>query len=1145
MATENQVARLGIVVDSSQASTATLALNGMADAAKRAEDQQKKLTTESTKTSKPIKNIAETAKEAAIGIEKVSASTQNLSKVAQSKLEVSSSIQNIGSVSNKAATDVKNLSIATQDLTKNISKVSTTAPALVDPVKNTALSAEKATKSIDSLSASTKKIGGNFDTVKGNLETFDQGIKKVGIDTKTAANDVEGFGEKVRQGSEKTGSGFKKIADESKRLQINVKDVARELAEIFLPLATVGGAIAGMNSMRREAQQFGTALAEVSTLLDDTSPMAELEEIAKNISKEFGSLPTTQVKAFYEILSAGTSDVGKATEILTQANKLAIGGVATLDESIKGLNASMNAYKQENITATEVTDAFFIAAKAGSTNIRELSANIGDVAAVAASAGVAFDDLLAAASTITTGGVTTSQAMTQLRQLIISVLKPTDDAAKLAEQLGIEFNAAALKSKGLVNFLDDVQKKTGGSTEQLIRLFGSVDAFAGAVALTGPMASTFNNILEQMRNKAGATNIAYNKLADDMQNKTDQVAAKFAVLRIEIGKGLLETALPAIESLNENFDLYVDTVGLAVKITAAYLAALYAVPVASAVAAAAQVALWRAIALVSMQSTLAARNLLTLNTAAAAVAAAFIGWEIGKYARENFKEVELAGIAMASGVHKLIVALGGEFEVFSEEIKFWLTNPFSFGLNKFVDFFEGAANVMKAGLDALGFDEAAEGIVTDLSKYRTQAGNEQEKLLEGIRAATSKKVKEIDDEYAALFISATQTATVAKTAVKGLNEEIANVPNPDVPEVLDPESVNKLKQAYDSALDSYQRQIDLVGNLTEAQRLQFEIEKGELKGINDAQQRQLMTMAELIDAHQELIDLAEEKTKIDEEAQKIAERFDSSESIKRRYEKERDIILKSSEMTEEMKNDTIKKLAEKRDDDLLESSDDFWGKWLKSAEKNLQDFSKMSETVIDRFTSGFGDAFEEMAFDSKDFDDAMKDMTEGIARSVVNALGQMAAQWLAFQAVQLLVGKSTQLSAATAMTANAYATSLQAGLAAFASTAAIPIVGPAAAPAAMSAALAITTPVATSISSLSMAGMAHDGLMEVPKTGTWLLEKGERVTTEKTSKKLDRKLDEMGSGGTVQNFYIETSDANSFMYSETQIKKKMRRGLSS
>lgn len=43
-------------------------------------------------------------------------------------------------------------------------------------------------------------------------------------------------------------------------------------------------------------------------------------------------------------------------------------------------------------------------------------------------------------------------------------------------------------------------------------------------------------------------------------------------------------------------------------------------------------------------------------------------------------------------------------------------------------------------------------------------------------------------------------------------------------------------------------------------------------------------------------------------------------------------------------------------------------------------------------------------------------------------------------------------------------------------------------------------------------GQAHDGIMSVPKSGTWNLEKGERVLPKHTAKALDKKLDSMGGG---------------------------------
>lgn len=65
------------------------------------------------------------------------------------------------------------------------------------------------------------------------------------------------------------------------------------------------------------------------------------------------------------------------------------------------------------------------------------------------------------------------------------------------------------------------------------------------------------------------------------------------------------------------------------------------------------------------------------------------------------------------------------------------------------------------------------------------------------------------------------------------------------------------------------------------------------------------------------------------------------------------------------------------------------------------------------------------------------------------------------------------------------------------------------------AAVAATTPqvlaVVSAISGTSLRGMAHDGIDSVPKTGTWLLEKGERVTTAQTSAKLDSVLSRIDS----------------------------------
>ncbi|WP_438455430.1 hypothetical protein [Vreelandella venusta] len=74
---------------------------------------------------------------------------------------------------------------------------------------------------------------------------------------------------------------------------------------------------------------------------------------------------------------------------------------------------------------------------------------------------------------------------------------------------------------------------------------------------------------------------------------------------------------------------------------------------------------------------------------------------------------------------------------------------------------------------------------------------------------------------------------------------------------------------------------------------------------------------------------------------------------------------------------------------------------------------------------------------------------------------------------------------------------------AYAAVVGIPIVGPALAPVAGATAAAAQVAQASAIGNI---GMAHDGIDSIPETGTWLLEKGERVTTADTSAKLDAVL---------------------------------------
>ncbi|RRV70057.1 hypothetical protein EGI99_08455 [Stutzerimonas stutzeri] len=83
-------------------------------------------------------------------------------------------------------------------------------------------------------------------------------------------------------------------------------------------------------------------------------------------------------------------------------------------------------------------------------------------------------------------------------------------------------------------------------------------------------------------------------------------------------------------------------------------------------------------------------------------------------------------------------------------------------------------------------------------------------------------------------------------------------------------------------------------------------------------------------------------------------------------------------------------------------------------------------------------------------------------------------------------------------------------------------------PANLAAMASVAAATASIVSNIGAIGMAHDGIDSIPQTGTWLLEKGERVTTAETSAKLDKTLSDIQSGGTgapVVNLYEDASKA--------------------
>ncbi|WP_117049359.1 phage tail tape measure protein, partial [Klebsiella pneumoniae] len=326
---------------------------------------------------------------------------------------------------------------------------------------------------------------------------------------------------------------------------------------------------------------------------------------------------------------------------------------------------------------------------------------------------------------------------------------------------------------------------------------------------------------------------------------------------------------------------------------------------------------------------------------------------------------------------------------------------------------------------------------------------------------------------------------------------------------------NPTDNAFKSRLLDLQKQAALIettgkktAEVTELEKINFDITSGNLKALSEAQKEQLRYAAKIIDSKKEELRLNQENAKLaefvsglDRQNKIIRQGYDNDlagrslglkdrsrmrelNNIQQDFEYKQADLLKqyqSGDITKslyESETDALKSALEERlqiQENYYHESDGLRNDWESGISSALSDFADSStdyyQQAADAMTSILGsatDSISEHLYDvisgTESMGEAIKGIFSDLGKSVIKALVDMAAQWIVYQGVQMLVNKSAQASAIPSMIANAQATALQAQLAAFASTAAIPIVGPGLAPAAMAAAAAITEPMVAAIS---------------------------------------------------------------------------------
>ncbi|WP_313178978.1 phage tail length tape measure family protein [Stenotrophomonas sp.] len=350
----------------------------------------------------------------------------------------------------------------------------------------------------------------------------------------------------------------------------------------------------------------------------------------------------------------------------------------------------------------------------------------------------------------------------------------------------------------------------------------------------------------------------------------------------------------------------------------------------------------------------------------------------------------------------------------------------------------------------------------------------------------------------------------------------------------------QLQRAYDAGVVQLRRQIELFdtsadksGKATELQRLNFDLAEGSLRGLNSAQQERLRALAVELDRLGELKTANEEAAKATEAFVKLKDELNKKDSLGVDLARERLKILQAAAAVGAANDPEFAKAAGKAIDQVggqgssgYQGPDAIYGgaagefnKIDKAVEQENARFSAQMEALAE-YRQARSDLNEE--WDKKEeklraehqdrLDDLETSRNQVALAAAETAMGAVA------DVMRTSFGEQSALykAAFVAQKAFAIAQSVIAIQQGIAMASANPW------PANIAAMASVAAATAGIVSNIAAVGMAHDGIDSVPETGTWLLQKGERVTTAATSAKLDATLDrvsrETDGGGRGDTF---------------------------
>lgn len=288
------------------------------------------------------------------------------------------------------------------------------------------------------------------------------------------------------------------------------KNMGRLGAGMSAAITAPFGIISGM--AYKSAGDFEQSLNVMQQVTGATAgDMAALQQQALDLGAQTSFSAGEAAAAMLELGKAGLSPLEIGDAIAGTMDLAAAGNIDLANAATIAANA-MNAFHLPASATADVANTLAAAANASSADISDLAMGMQMAGAVFASNGQSVEDLAAGLALLANNGIAGSDAGTSLKTMMMRLAAPTDDAAAVMSDLGIQVFNADGSMRGLADIVGSLEGATKGLTDQerslaLNTIFGA-DAIRSATILAGEGAAGFADMQKAVGKSGSAAAVA-------------------------------------------------------------------------------------------------------------------------------------------------------------------------------------------------------------------------------------------------------------------------------------------------------------------------------------------------------------------------------------------------------------------------------------------------------------------------------------------------------------------------------------------------------------------------------------------------------------------------------------------------------------